>query len=118
MPSIGKHFPADVGAEHVHPNPRVDAGLMMAQSWSDAMTGTNTLAMKGEDARTDYKRRRIHTWRMKAEELRTIADEMNDTRSVRLMLNAAANYDRLADEAEQGDNSKAGTSYPERMRAS
>ena len=78
------------------------------------MTGTNTLATKGEDdGRTDYTRRRIHTWRMKAEELRTIADEMNDAGWRRLMLNAAANYDRLTEEAEQGDNSSSVRSYPE-----
>ena len=49
----------------------------------------------------EEKRAQIYAWRTKAEELREIAMGMKDVSSRRGMLNAADNYDRLADEAEQ-----------------
>jgi len=52
-----------------------------------------------DDARRLY----IRHWRARAEELRTIADGMKDDDTRRLLLNAAANYDRLADEYEKRD---------------
>jgi hypothetical protein len=44
----------------------------------------------------------VRMLRMKAEEVREIAMGMKDFNSRRLMLNAAANYDRFADEAAKG----------------
>ena len=69
----------------------------------------------------DAKRSHIGRWRTKAEELRAIADGMKGNHHAgRLMLNAVANYDRLADEAEERDRPEASsqqgrlcpTSYP------
>ena len=54
------------------------------------------------EAPQDHKRAQIRIWRSKAEELREIAMGMKDVDSRRGMLNAADNYDHLADEAEQG----------------
>src|SRR5215469_8696060 len=49
------------------------------------------------DGDADAKRSHIGGWRAKAEELRVIADGIKrHHRARRLMLNAAANYDRLA----------------------
>ena len=58
-------------------------------------------------------RARVGTWRMKAEELRTIADGMKSDHGRRGMLNAAANYDRLADDAERRGRPEAPRSRPE-----
>jgi hypothetical protein len=49
----------------------------------------------------DHKQKMIRIWRTKAEELREIAMGMKDVCSRGGMLNAADNYDHLADEAEQ-----------------
>jgi hypothetical protein len=43
----------------------------------------------------------IRTWRAKAEELRKIADGLKSEHTRQLLLNAAVNYERLADEAEE-----------------
>ena len=51
--------------------------------------------------RREQRRAHIHKWRLKAEEMRTIADAMEDAGACRLMLNAAANYERLANAAEE-----------------
>jgi hypothetical protein len=56
---------------------------------------------KIEERITDAIRLQILQWRAKAEELRTIADGMKDEGTRRLLRNAAANYIRLADEAEE-----------------
>ena len=58
-------------------------------------------------------RARVGTWRMKAEELRTIADGMKSDHGRRGMLNAAANYDRLADDAERRGRPEASRSQLE-----
>jgi hypothetical protein len=50
----------------------------------------------------EEKRAQIRTWRTKAEELREIAMGMKHVGSRRDILRAADNYDRLADEADQG----------------
>jgi len=61
----------------------------------------------GDGDIADAKRSHIRRWRAKAAELRVIADGMkNDHRARRLMLNAAENYDRLADEAERPEASR------------
>jgi hypothetical protein len=52
------------------------------------------------DNASDEARRHIGIWRAKAEELCTITDGTTSDDTRRLLLNAAANYDRLADEAE------------------
>jgi hypothetical protein len=49
----------------------------------------------------DVTRLHIQTWRDKAEELRTIADGIKNEQTRQLLLNAAANYERLADQAEK-----------------
>jgi hypothetical protein len=46
----------------------------------------------------DHKLAAVRRWRTKAEELREIAMGMTDIGARRLMLNAAANYDHLAEE--------------------
>ena len=51
----------------------------------------------------DWRMSNVEDWRMKAEELRTIADGMTSDHARQKMLNAAANYERLADEAEKRD---------------
>jgi hypothetical protein len=56
-----------------------------------------------EDPDSDVERLRIRHWRAKAEEMRTIADGMKNDLARRGFLNAAANYDRLADEYEERD---------------
>jgi len=61
----------------------------------------------------DAKRLHIRTWRMKAEELRTITDAMTSDDTRRQLLNAAANYDRFADEAEARDKPEASRSRSE-----
>jgi hypothetical protein len=43
---------------------------------------------------------RIRDWRMRAEELRVVAENMEDPVARRGMLNAAATYQAMADEAE------------------
>jgi hypothetical protein len=58
------------------------------------------------------KRERFRSWRMKAEELRTIADGMKNDHARRGILNAAANYTRLADEAEGCEGSEDAPSRP------
>jgi len=55
----------------------------------------------------------IRRWRAKAKELRTIADGMKDEGTRRLLRNAAANYDRLADDAEERERPEASRSPPE-----
>jgi len=45
---------------------------------------------------------RIRDWRMRAEELRTVAETLRDAVTRRGLLNAAATYDAMADEAETG----------------
>ena len=57
--------------------------------------------------RREQRRAHIHMWRLKAEEMRTIADAMEDAGSRRLMLNAAANYQRLANAAEEHESPNA-----------
>jgi hypothetical protein len=66
-----------------------------------------------EKARDDVTRLRILTWRAKAEELRTVADGMKNESARRGMLTAAANYERLADEAEERGKPGASRSRPE-----
>jgi hypothetical protein len=56
-----------------------------------------------DETRAELKRGHIRTWRLKAEELRTMADDMKTDAARRSMLNAAKNYERLADEAEGND---------------
>jgi len=52
---------------------------------------------RASDGDADAKRSHIGRWRAKAEELRVIADGLKrHHRARRLMLNAAANFDRLA----------------------
>jgi hypothetical protein len=53
------------------------------------------------------KRLHIRTWRGKAEELRTIADGIKSEHTRQLLLNAAANFERLADQAEERDRAEA-----------
>jgi hypothetical protein len=71
----------------------------------------DTLSGELEELRNAQKRSRIFAWRNKAEELRVIADGMKDIGSRRLMLNASANFQRLADEAEERDNAIAHASF-------
>jgi hypothetical protein len=59
------------------------------------------------DISGDANRLHIRTWRMKAEELRTIADGMMSDHTRHLLLNAAANYERMADQAEKHDKPEA-----------
>ena len=61
----------------------------------------------------DWRMSNVEDWRMKAEELRTIADGMMMSDHTRhLLRNAAANYDRLADETEDRDKPDASPSRP------
>jgi hypothetical protein len=60
----------------------------------------------------DAKRLYIRRWRVKAEELRTIACRMKSDHGRQKILNAAANYERLANEAEK-DKRVASRSRPE-----
>jgi hypothetical protein len=48
----------------------------------------------------ERERARIRDWRKRAEELRTVAGNMKDAEARLGMLNAAASYDSLADDAE------------------
>jgi hypothetical protein len=54
----------------------------------------------------------IRTWRAKAEELRTVADGLKNEIARQGMLAAAANYERLADEAEERDKPEDARSRP------
>jgi hypothetical protein len=56
--------------------------------------------MTAKAMRSDAEHGRIRVWRLKAEELRTIADGMRDPSARSGLLNAAMNYERLADDAE------------------
>ena len=76
-------------------------------SWSYVMVDTSN----------DAKRLHIRTWRMKAEQLRTIVDGMKNEHTRRLLQNAAANYERLADEAEERERSEGSRSRPKAGRA-
>jgi hypothetical protein len=48
---------------------------------------------------SDYLFRAATHWRMRAEEMRTLAEEANDPAVRAMMLRFAANYDRVAGEA-------------------
>ena len=65
-----------------------------------------------DEVRADVTRLHIRTWRAKAEEVRTIADGMRNDHARRGMLNAAANYELLADEAEERDKPEDARSRP------
>ena len=65
------------------------------------ITGSGDVQSRIEEKRGELKQAHIRNWRMKAEELRTIAAEMRSADARRLMLNAAINYERLADEADE-----------------
>jgi hypothetical protein len=65
------------------------------------------------EASTDATRLHIRTWRAKAEELRKIAAGLKNEHTRQLLLNAAANYDRLADQAEERDRAEASRRQPE-----
>lgn len=54
-------------------------------------------------------RARIQNWRQRAEELRSAAENMRDPAARRGMLNAAASYDAMAEEAETNEQPAAGT---------
>jgi hypothetical protein len=66
-----------------------------------------------EETDDDPKRLHIRGWRAKAEELRSIAYGMKNDHARQKMLNAAANYERLADEAEKRYKPVASRSRPE-----
>ena len=46
-------------------------------------------------------REQVVRWRMRAEELRTTADQFRDPSAQRALLSAAANYEKLAEDAER-----------------
>jgi hypothetical protein len=76
--------------------------LFTALSWSDAMV----------DISSDANWVHIRTWRMKAEEMRTAADGLKNESARQGLWAAAANYDRLADEAEERDQPEASRFRP------
>jgi len=63
-----------------------------AWRWSPTVAPGRAWAMDEE---------RLRTWRIKAAELRAVADNIKDPAARLAMRNAAANYDKLADDAEQ-----------------
>jgi hypothetical protein len=73
----------------------------------------DALRLQIRKATADAARLYIGTWRQRAEELRAIADGMKSDHGRRGMLNAAANYDRLADDAERRGRPEASRSQPE-----
>jgi hypothetical protein len=58
------------------------------------------------EAGTNSTPSQIPAWRLKAEGLRRVAAGMKSKYARQLMLNAAANYDRWADEAERSEASQ------------
>lgn len=53
-----------------------------------------------QEAKLPADRDRIRQWRMKAEELRTVADQMADSRAQDTLRRTATTYDKLAADAE------------------
>ncbi len=59
------------------------------------------------DSQRHVNQERIQSWRIKAEELRTLAERMTDIEARRGLLEAAASYDALADETEAHNQRRA-----------
>jgi hypothetical protein len=49
---------------------------------------------------------RVKHWRQRAKELRLLADSLTDTKAQMLLLDTAESYDRMADSAERGADSR------------
>ena len=71
------------------------------------MAATDDDAPPPIHALADVTRLHVRTWRAKAAELRTIAAGIESEHTRQLLLGAAANYERLADQAEERDRAEA-----------
>jgi hypothetical protein len=73
---------------------------VLAQALNEKMRATVDALLSEETKALDKKMREIMAWRMRAEELRTTADQFVIPSAQESIRRAAFNYDKLADHAE------------------